>query len=107
MTFQFGDTTLVEKKLFPIKIRGNSFAFDGWCLLCKTPAVVSQHVWTQSSTVQVVDLGNILMEPTTKFVGHDYHVFREINLNGGTEKLSSNDTLHPTALYGEISSRPN
>jgi hypothetical protein len=35
--------------------------------------------------VQVVDLGNILMEPIAKFIGHGYHVFMERNLNGGAE----------------------
>jgi hypothetical protein len=51
----------------------------------KTAAAVSQHVWTPSSTVQVVDLGNIVMEPIAKFIGHSYHVFRERKLNGGAE----------------------
>jgi len=45
----------------------------------------SKQVWTPSSTVQIVDLGNILMEPSAKFIGHVYHVFRERNLNGGAE----------------------
>ena len=27
------------------------------------------------------------MEPTAKFIGHDYHVFRERNVNGGAELI--------------------
>jgi hypothetical protein len=74
-----------KKILLTVKIRGNSYGFDGWCLPYKAPAVVSQHVWTPSSTVQVVDLGNIPMEPIAKFIGHGHRVFRERNLNGGAE----------------------
>ena len=66
-----------EKNFAPVKIQGDSYGFDSCLPPYKTPAVVSQHVWTPSSTIQVVDLGNILMEPIAKFIGHGYHVFRK------------------------------
>ena len=36
--------------------------FADWCLLCKTPAVASQHIWTAFSTVHLFHLGNVLTE---------------------------------------------
>jgi len=53
------------------------FIFASWCLSYKTPAVVSQYIWTPFSTVPLFNLGDIMMEPFAVFVGDGSHVFRE------------------------------
>ena len=55
--------------------------FARWCLPYKTPAVVSQHVWTPFSAVRVFNLRCILMEPFAMFIGDGSHVFRGKNPN--------------------------
>ena len=51
--------------------------FATCCSPYKTPKVISQHTWTPSSTVLLFNLGNILMEAITMFIGDGSHVFRK------------------------------
>jgi len=48
--------------------------FVSQCLPYKTPAVISQHIWTQFSTASLFNLGNILMEPSAMFIVDGSHV---------------------------------
>ena len=51
--------------------------FARWCLPYKTPAAVSQQVWTPFSVVRLFNLRCLLMEPFAMFIGDGSHVFRE------------------------------
>ena len=72
--------------------------FASWCLPYKTPAVVSQCIWTPFSTVPLFNLGDIMMEPFAMFIGDGSHVFRKKNPNGNEENEVSM-MLHHMALY--------
>ena len=62
---------LTRKKL--IKHAFSSFTI--WCLPYKTPAVVSQYIWTQFSTIPLFSLGDLMMEHFAMFIGDGSHVF--------------------------------
>ena len=48
-----------------------------WCHPYKTPAVVSQHIWTPLSNTSLFHLGNILMAVFAMFIRDRSHVCRE------------------------------
>jgi hypothetical protein len=56
-----------------------------WCHPYKTPAVVSQHIWTPFSNTSLFHLGNILMAFFAMFIRDRSHVCRKKNPNGNTE----------------------
>ena len=64
-----------------------ALTFTRWCLCHKTPAAVSQNIWTPFSTVLVFHLGNILMEIFAIFIGEGYRVLR-IKVQMGTQKMN-------------------
>jgi len=60
--------------------------FASWCLPYKTAAVDSQHTWTPFSTIPLLILGNILMEPFAMFIRDVSHVFRK-KIQMGMQKM--------------------
>jgi hypothetical protein len=50
-------------------------AFTSGCLSYKTSAVVNQHIWTQFSTVPLLNSGNFMKEPSAMFIRERSHVF--------------------------------
>jgi len=94
---------LTRKKLIKHSLRLLvPLIFASWCLLCKTPVVGRQYIWTPFYTVPLFSLGNILMEPFTMFIRDGSHVFRGKKSTWEYRKLSFNDMLYPIALYDEI-----
>ena len=61
--------------------------FAGQCLPYRTPAVVSQHIWTPFSTVHIFDQRNILMETFVTFIGDGSSVFRKKKIQMGMQKM--------------------
>ena len=59
-------------------------------------------MWTPISTAPIFNLGNILIETFTVFIGDSSHVFWEKNPNGNAKKWSINDKSHSTALHAGI-----
>ena len=66
------------------------------------PAAVNSHTRTTFSTVPIFEMESILTEPSSLFIGEASEVFGGRNPNGNAENEVSM-TLHPTALYDEIS----
>jgi len=62
-----------------------SLSFASWCLTYKTPAAVSQQIWTPFSTVPLLNFGNFAIESFTMFIGEGSRVFRKKYPFGDTE----------------------
>jgi len=78
---------LTRKKFIKHSLRHRlPLIFASLCLPYKTAAVVSQHTWTPFSTTPLLSLGNVLMKPSTMFIGDVFHVFRE-KIQMGMQKM--------------------
>lgn len=59
--------------------------FASSCLHYKSPAAVSQQIWTPFSTIRPFNFGNIMIKPFIMFIGDGCHVHSEKHLNGNVE----------------------
>jgi len=59
--------------------------FVSWCFPCKTPAAVIPRISTPFSTVPLLILANVLVDPVAIIIVEDCHVFQENNPHGNEE----------------------
>jgi hypothetical protein len=77
--------------------------FTSCCLHFKTPAVVSQHMWTPFSTLPLFSLGKNPGGAFRRAYRKGLPCLQE-NIQMGMQKMKFNDMLYPITLCDEISS---